>query len=377
MRIRKLTNAILSAAFLGTLSIAAAAQTHAASFQSLAAQATAAREADQLDRAVVLFKKALVLRPNWAEGWWSLATIDYDRNQYAAAAREFQKLLPLVPKDGTAHALLGLCEFELGQNESALKHLREGRELGVASDAELQQVVFYHEGVLLLRAARFKGARATFSALCKMNSQSVGMMEGMGEAVLRLTPSQAPAADSSQLALVRSVGSAACLDAQKKFDDSRPQYARLLADAPDFPNLHYAFGLSCIASHNIAKAIEQFKLELARDSNHVEARLEIAAALYKSDSAAALPYAQQVVALQPQLPFAHYLLGLLLLDTDQSYKAIPELERAAKDFPREKKVFFALGSAYARVGRKLDADKARATFQSLSNQPQPDSLSTY
>jgi len=121
-----------------------------------------------------------------------------------------------------------------------------------------------------------------------------------------------------------------------------------------------------VESKEIAQAVEQFKLQIAADEKNVAARLEIAATLYKVDSAAALPYARQAVALNPQLPFAHYLLGLLLLDTDDYAKAIPELEIAAKAFPKEKKVFFALGSAYARAGRRQDAANARAAFGRLN-----------
>jgi Flp pilus assembly protein TadD len=63
--------------------------------------------------------------------------------------------------------------------------------------------------------------------------------------------------------------------------------------------------------------------------------------------------------------FAHYLLGLLLLDTDNFHSAIPELETARKSLPREAKLYFALASAYSRAGRKLDARQARITFQRL------------
>ena len=70
--------------------------------------------------------------------------------------------------------------------------------------------------------------------------------------------------------------------------------------------------------------------------------------LDKVDSAAALPYAQEAVKL------------------DQM--AIPDLEISAKAFPHDAKVFFALGSAYSRAGRKEEAARARATFQRLNQQ---------
>src|SRR5215469_193076 len=61
-------------------------------FASLSAKANAARDANRLDEAATLYKQALVERPNWAEGWWSLGTIQYDSNNYSAAAKSFQKL---------------------------------------------------------------------------------------------------------------------------------------------------------------------------------------------------------------------------------------------------------------------------------------------
>lgn len=346
-------------------------------FADLAKRAESAKNADQLDEAVSLYRRALVLNPKWGEGWWSLGTIEYDRNNYAAAASDFKKLVPLAPQDGTARVMLGLCEFELHQDEAALKDLRRGRALGVANDPQLQQVVFYHEGVLLLRSGQFKLAQESFGSLCQLNIQSTQVMEGMGMAVLRMPPASLPSAGSSDLAIVQRVGNAACLSASKKFDEAGQQYRQLLTDVPDFPNLHYAYGLSLLEASNVPKAVDQFKEAIKQNPNNVEARLEIAAALYKVDSRAALPYAQDAAELKPQQPFTHYLLGLLLLDTNQPQKAIPELETAAKAFPREKRVFFALGSAYARAGRGRDAAKARATFEQLNQESQAETTTTY
>jgi Flp pilus assembly protein TadD len=56
----------------------------------------------------------------------------------------------------------------------------------------------------------------------------------------------------------------------------------------------------------------------------------------------------------------------LYLDVDEYQKAIPQLELAEKAFPRDARVYFALGSAYSRAGRKAEAEKARAMFQKLS-----------
>ena len=66
--------------------------------------------------------------------------------------------------------------------------------------------------------------------------------------------------------------------------------------------------------------------------------------------------------------FIYLLLGLLLLDTGDVPRAIPELETARQGLPREAGVYFALGNAYAKAGRPHEATRARATFSRLNQQ---------
>ncbi len=152
----------------------------AATFAKLSAQADAARDANRLDEALPLYRKALALRPGWAEGWWSLGTIAYDRNSYDEAARAFQKVTQLAPGNGTAYVMLGLSEFELGHDDSARKHLDKGAALGLDKDPELRHVALYHQGVLLQRQGQFEAARLTLGQLCLQGVQTDEVDHGAG-----------------------------------------------------------------------------------------------------------------------------------------------------------------------------------------------------
>ena len=101
------------------------------------------------------------------------------------------------------------------------------------------------------------------------------------------------------------------------------------------------------------------------------------AARYQVDSQEGLPYAEKALKLAPRLPFAHYLVGLLRLDTGNPTGAIPELQIAQKAFPTESRIYFSLGNAYARTGRKLEAAKARAEFARLSAQEKQRAATLY
>jgi tetratricopeptide (TPR) repeat protein len=342
------------------------------SFDSLSKEAAEARDADHIDEAVALYNRALRLRPKWAEGWWSLGTLEYDRNGYPAAARAFQRFLALSPKDGTAYLMLGLCQFELGQDDSALKHIEAAEKLGVAKNTQLFQVMLYHEGLLLLRKARYENAQEVLQQLCRSGVENTDVMRILGLAVFRLSPKAAPPDNSPGAALMQRAGHAECLVGRKKFEEARAEYKALIAEYPEFPDIHYVYGHFLLEGNDTEAALPEFEKQLELVPGHLNARLEIAAVKYRVDSAAGVPLAEQAVQIAPHLPFAHYLLGLLYADTNQFAKAIPELEIAQKAFPNEAQVYFALGNAYAHIGRKAEAAKARATFAKL-NQEKADS----
>jgi predicted Zn-dependent protease len=345
-------------------------ETKSASFASLSAKADAARDADRLDEALSLYKKALALRPNWAEGWWSLGTIQYDRNSYAEAAHSFRKVTTFAPKNGTAYVMLGLSEFELGQDDLALPNIQKGVSLGIHKDPELQHVVLYHEGVLLQRRGEFESAREMLQQLCVQGVRSDEVITGLGMSFLRDRGKSSAQASPNSSAVITGVGRGACLAGEKKFDDARAQMEAVVKQYPEYPRVHYAFGLILLDMSDNEGAIRELKQEIANNASDVISRLQIAAATYKTNSAAGLPYAAEAVRIAPKEPFAHYLFGLLLLDTDDYQKAIPELEIARRAYPNDSKVYIALGSAYSRAGRKEDAARARAEFQRLQKSGQ-------
>src|SRR6185369_5470909 len=132
----------------------------------LSRRATAAREAERLEEAMSLYQKAVTLRPSWAEGWFYLGTLHYDRNEFAPAAAAFRKVTALQPKSGTAFVMLGLCEFQLNQDENALRHLQKWKEIGGSNDPGLRSVVLLDAAPVLQRKGAFETAQELLDQLC-------------------------------------------------------------------------------------------------------------------------------------------------------------------------------------------------------------------
>jgi tetratricopeptide (TPR) repeat protein len=343
-------------------------QTTTPIFSTLSAKADAARDANRLDEAAALYRRALAIKPTWAEGWWSLGTIEYDRSSYREAAKAFGKLVALQPKSGTARIMLGLCQFELGMEDAALESLQQGRGLGVPTDPQFREVMLYHEGVLLQRKGRFEAAQEILGQMCRQTPYPAEVNLAMGAVALRVHEHQLPAAGTRDYQIMQQTGEASCLAAQKKYDEGRKQFEALLVVNPEYPNLHYAYGKFLLDANANDAAVAQFQAEIKNNPNDAISRLRIASAMYRIDSAAGLPYAEESVKLDPALPLGHYLLGLLLLDTDDYLHAIPELELAQKSFSDQPKIYFALASAYSRAGRRDDAMRARETFVRLNKE---------
>lgn len=325
----------------------------------------------------MLYRRALGIQPGWAEGWWSLGTILYERDNYAEAAQAFQRVVTLRPDHGSANVLLGLCEFELGQDNSALAHIQRGRQLGILNNPQLARVMLYHEGLLLLRKGRFEDAQEALDVLSRDGGDDGELMLALGMSALHISPANLPPDGSTAREVVMRAGKAEFLAATKKFDEARREYLSVADEFPETANIHYAFGRFLLALDEVDPAVAAFKRQIQASPGHVPARLQIAAVWYRVNSAGALKYAEEAVKLEPRRPFGHYLLGLLYLDTQNFASAISELETAKRSYPNVPEVYFALGNAYARSGRKADAARARAIFARLNVENEKESKAMY
>jgi predicted Zn-dependent protease len=338
----------------------------AAQAPDIAAQAEAARDADRVDEAIPLYRKALAARPAWADGWWSLGTLLYDQDKYADASAAFRKAADLSPKSGDAWVMLGLCEAKLGKSAAALKNIQRGQELGGGGDPKLRPVMLFTQGSLLLEAGDFGKAQEALDDVARDSGPEPGLVTALGSAVLGI---KAPAADPETRELVRRAGSAEYAAARKDdLERAKHEYQRLAYDYPKTRNVQFAFGRFLLANHMDDEAAEAFQRELQNTPDHLLARLGIAGVKASTDPAAGLPYARQAVALAPKLPEAHYLLGLLLLNSGQPKDALAELETAQRGNARDSRVYFQLARAYTELNRKEDAARARAEFVRLEKQ---------
>ena len=339
----------------------------AAQFDDIAAKAAQARDADNLDQAVTLYRQAVHLRPSWAEGWWYLGTIAYDRKQYPDAVASLSKVVALAPKDANAFAMLGLSEAQLNQNHSALNHLTQALALGVGDEANMRQVVLFSQANLLISEGAFGQAQDILDNISRQRpTAGEDLLLALGRAVIGIPSSQSSLTPETR-DLVMSAGHAEFFDANRQRDEALEAYTDLVKRFPKTHNVQFAYGRFLLNNHLDDQAVAAFQREIENTPQHLLARLGIAGALLATNPATGLPYAEQAVKLAPKLEEAHYLLGASLLLTGQTASAITELETARRLNSNDARVYFQLAKAYALVHRDSDAAQARQKFQQFKH----------
>lgn len=340
------------------------ARAQSAAFTALEKQATEARQAERWEEAVALYGRLVKLKPDYVEGYWYQGTAYYSLDDFANCRTSFRQVTRLAPKNGAAHAFLGLCEFGLKEYDRSLQHLLDSRNLGLGDVPDLGKVARYHAAVLMTRTEQYEQALETLGEFAGEADDNPRVIEAMGIATLRLPmlPVELPP-DRREMVLM--AGRASYMMAMRDKVASETAFKALASRYPEIPHVHYAYGVFLLGEQPDA-AIEEFKRELAIQPAHPWSLMQIAYEyLKRGEAAAALPFARQAVEAAPKAFPARKALGQALLETGDVDGAIKELQTGLELAPQSPGLHFTLARAYQRAGRLDDAERERNEFTRL------------
>jgi tetratricopeptide (TPR) repeat protein len=335
-----------------------------AQFEAIVKEATQARQEERWADAIGLYARALKLKPDYVEGYWYQGTAYYAQDEYSRCRDAFRQVLKLAPKNGAAHAFLGLCEFGLKEYDRSLQHLLQSRKLGVGDVPELGSTARYHAAMLMTRLDQHEQALETLGEFALEGNDNPRVIEAMGIATLRMPmlPIELPP-DRREMVLM--AGRASYMMATRNTAGSGKAFQALVSRYPETPNVHYASGVFLLQEEP-DKAIEEFGRELELQPDHPWSLMQLAYEyLKRGDAAAALPWAKKAVAAAPNAFPAHKVLGQALLETGDVDGAIRELGIGLKLAPESPGLHFTIARAYQRAGRIEEANKARDEFTRL------------
>jgi tetratricopeptide (TPR) repeat protein len=338
-----------------------------ADFEALAARAASEREGGRTDDAIRDYVSALKQKPDWDEGLRYLGALYYAAGRYAEAIPVAKRLVDAHQEQGSAWALLGLCEYETRDYDNSLLHLRRAYELGVSGGAETVRVTHYHLGLLLIRQGEFERAMGVLTAQAAPGPLAAQIQTAIGLAMLRIA-AMPETMDPAQQELASRAGRAATFLLDSKYDEAFPIFEQLLKEYPQTSYIHYAYAsaLESLSRYDDAKAqlLTEAKVTPASALPYISLAL-INLKLHRADEA--LTAGQRAVQLGPENFRAHYALGRAWLEQGNAAEAVRELETASRLEPNSPEVHYNLALAYAKAKMPEKAQAERAVFTRLNS----------
>jgi len=344
------------------------------SFLQTSQQAETAREANQLPQAIELYQKALQLRPTWYEGWWWLGSVYYDLDLYAEARAAFQHVLADDKKQGAAYAFMGLCEYEMRDYDDARTHLSKWRAAGEPGGESVANVANFRWAELLTQDGRFLESLSLLDKMALELGPNPSIEEAMGLAWMQMkyVPETYP---PQKREMVWLAGSAASwMSVNKHLEYSLAYLDRLTSRYGDQPNVHLLRGFVDEAVKDTDGAIDEDAKELKISPNSIVPMIQFA--LLCADAGKLLDEAdtaaRKALTLEPDSMRSHFAMGRVLEAEQKWAQSAVELEKAEQISPGVSKVHYQLSRVYLKLGRKEDAQRESAAFQSLEKaQPIP------
>ena len=341
-----------------------AGQEPSSQFAEIAGRAAAARDQQNLPLAIQLYTEAEKINPAWQEGWWYLGVLQYSSNQYPGAIEAFSHLLQLAPTAVPAMALRGLCEFETGAYDAALRDLDEAVAHGAANEPRNEQIVRFHLALLLAHAARFEDALAQYTALARLHAEAPDLFVAIGLAGTRSTafPADVSATDR---AFYESSGHAGYVFLSGDDEEADRLFAALFVQYPARPGLHFYYGY-LLFPHDPSMAGDQFREELAlKPTSETQALLALTL-IYEGHFSEALQPAQAAYEADPNLHIAQVAFGRALAESGDMKRGAELLTAAIERDPNDLEAHLGLVSIYSRTGNREEEARERKVCRDLA-----------
>jgi tetratricopeptide (TPR) repeat protein len=335
------------------------------SFDALAKQAAAARDAKHPLEALALYRKALHLKPDWAEGLWEAGSIEYDQDHYKECATDFRRLGALKPDQPPAFIMAGLCEYHLKDYDAAFQSLMQAQKLGLPGGADLARAARLHLALVLIKRSNFEKAITTLVELTRDDKKTPEIVVASGIAGLReaWTPPEVPESERDK---VFKLGDAMAAVMEQDSKEAVDKFAVVVRDYPNDANVHFRYGAFLVRGQDEERGLEEIRKAVELQPDHIPALVGLASLYLKRDQPkAAREFAEKAVKLAPGDFATHVELGRVLRALDDPAGAIKEFETAVKIAPGSPESHYDLASVYAQMGRTQDAARERQEFRRL------------
>jgi predicted Zn-dependent protease len=266
----------------------------------------------------------------------------------------------------TATAMLGLSDFELGENTKAEPLLE--RALRANPDDDNLHIALAH---VLLALGKREDAVKHLNEYVRRNPKDQEAWYLLGKTYLQM--SEDALAKVNQInpnSYVAHEVAGEIDESMKNYDGALVEFKKAVALAPQQPGTHSRLGNVYWVMGKWQSAQEQFRAELVIAPTDCTSRWKLADSILRANgsSAEALDHLNRSIAGCPKLMQARVDRAQALIQLNRQKEALPDLLLAEKDSPYEPSILFLLASFYRADGRTDEAHQELHTYGELQRQ---------
>jgi tetratricopeptide (TPR) repeat protein len=348
------------------LTLTAGAQESTISPQEHARRANEFLKTNQPTKAIPEFAAMVAAAPDNLDAQGNLGVLLYFQARYPEAVEHLRKAVQLNPALSKIQGLLGLCEYQLGQSDTARPDLE-------AALTNLPDPKFRKEVGLTL--VQIETAQQDLSAAAatinKLKDQAPTDPEILfasyrvhsdlaGEALLTLSLA-APQSGQMQQAIAHE------LERVRDISGAIASFRKAIAVNPELPGIHFELAEALHGSDSQtdrAEAEREYVIALQKNPQEVQAAVRLAD-LYadRNDLDKAANFYQRVIKQKPNDADASVGLARVYSERNEDDKALPLLLSVLQADPSNMLAHFRLSALYRKLRRPEDAKRELAEYQ--------------
>lgn len=307
-----------------------------------------------------LYVQALEKDPAWTEGWWKYGGLLYEAQQFQLASLAFGHLTQLAPENSLGFAMLGMCEYELGDWGNASLHLNKALVHG-GLPKEIANGAMYEYSLVLMRQKNRNGSLIALRLLQHASPDYPNLIPAFGSAELGMD--HIPLAGTPYAEAASLVGQAAIAVLQLNPQDAERLYRQAIQEHPQQPFAHLCLALFLENLGRHAEAEEEVKEEAKVNPASADAWIWLARfALARRDPEQTRIYASEAKMRAPNDGLPYLLSGKSYVIEQQWNKALENLQKSEALSPDSYEVHYALVTVYGALHDQQAADSERKLF---------------
>jgi tetratricopeptide (TPR) repeat protein len=334
--------------------------------QQLYAQAKAAQQRNDSAGAIEKYKAMIKLAPHLAAAYNNLGMLYFNEQDYSDAADTLAHGLRLHAGMPTASAMLGMSYYQLGMYDKAEPLVRAAAKSN-PNDDQTEMVL----ANLYIKMKKYSEATETLNHFLSRNTKDQEAWYLLGKTYLQMSEDalgKINEIDANSVVAHEITGEID--ESMHNYDSALVEYKKAVDMAPQRPGTHMHMANAYWLIGKWESAQTEFKAELAVDPNNCTAHWKLANAILEANDSneEALAQLNQSIERCPALMQARVDRARALIRLGKHAEALPDLQLAVAESPREPTIHFLLSSVYRAQGKTADAQQEMQTYGRLQRE---------